>query len=87
VTTDAFGNLASDGGAIQRQIDNLGQRDKELADGIAISLALAQPMFQPGQNVAMRLGWGNFDGSNAIGFRRRRRVEPRLEWSRQLDRG
>ena len=39
----------------------------ELADGIAISVALAQPLFQPGQTFAVRAGWGNFDGSNAVG--------------------
>ena len=39
VTTDALGNLASDGGAFQRQIDALGKRDGELAEGIAIALA------------------------------------------------
>jgi hypothetical protein len=67
VTSDQNGNLATDGGYFQSQIDALGQRDKELAEGIAISLALAQPMFQPGQSFAMRVGWGNFDGSNAVG--------------------
>ena len=52
---------------LQGQINSLGRRDQELADGIAISLALAQPIFQPGQTFAMRVGWGNFDGSNAVG--------------------
>jgi hypothetical protein len=68
VTTDAFGNLASDGGLIQSQINALGRRESQLADGIAISLALAQPIFQPDQQFAMRLGWGNFDGSNGVGI-------------------
>jgi hypothetical protein len=68
VTTDAQGNLASDGGALQRQIDNLGRRDGELADGIAIALALQQPIFHSGQKFAGRLGYGNFDGSNALGL-------------------
>jgi len=68
VTTDAFGNLASDGGAMQRQIDGLGRRDRELADGIAIALAIQQPIFQPGQSFAIRAGYGNFDGSDAFGL-------------------
>jgi hypothetical protein len=68
VTTDVLGNLASDGGAFQRQIDALGRRDGELADGIAIALALQQPIFQPGQTVAMRVGYGNFDGAGAFGL-------------------
>jgi len=70
VTTDRFGNLASDGGAFQSQfqgqIDALGRRDGELADGIAIALALQQPIFHSGQKFAGRLGYGNFDGSNAL---------------------
>jgi hypothetical protein len=67
--TPAELGLASTGqiGGLQQQINALGRRDEELADGIAISLALAQPIFQPGQTFAMRVGWGNFDGANAIG--------------------
>lgn len=67
VTTDAFGNLASDGGAFQRQIDALGKRDDELAEGIAIALALDAPNLQTGQSFAFRLGYGNLDGSSALG--------------------
>ena len=67
VTTDAFGNLASDGGAFQRQIDALGKRDGELAEGIAIALALDAPNLQSGQSFAFRMGYGNFDGSSALG--------------------
>jgi hypothetical protein len=54
-------------GALKSQISQLGKRDSQLADGIAISLALAQPVFQAGQTFAVRAGWGNFDGSNAFG--------------------
>jgi trimeric autotransporter adhesin len=68
VTTDANGNLASDGGAFQRQIDALGQRDDELAEGIAIALALDQPTFHDGQTFAFRVGYGNFEGSAAFGM-------------------
>ncbi|MPZ40946.1 MAG: hypothetical protein GEU95_23440 [Rhizobiales bacterium] len=53
--------------AINQSLKSLSKRDGELADGIAISLALAQPAFQPGQRFAIRGGWGNFDGSNAFG--------------------
>ena len=79
VTSNAAGDLAAhtpaelglassnDFGALQSQINRLGRRDEELADGIAIALALAQPIFQPGQTFAMRAGWGNFDGNDAVG--------------------
>lgn len=63
VTSDAAGNLAT----TSFDVGQLGRRDDELAEGIAIALALAQPVFQPGQSFAMRVGWGNFDGTNALG--------------------
>jgi trimeric autotransporter adhesin len=54
--------------AINGQIAGLGRRDKELAGGIAIASALATPTLLTGQTFAMRGGWGNFDGSNALSF-------------------
>ena len=80
VTSDSAGNLATttlaglgvassaDISALQSQIDGLVQRDRQLASGIAISLALAQPMLQAGQTIGVRVGWGNFGGSNAVGL-------------------
>jgi hypothetical protein len=67
VLENGFANQADQIAAINQSIRGLANRDRELADGVAISLALAQPMFQPGQTFAMRVGWGNFDGSNALG--------------------
>lgn len=79
VTSDANGNLATSSlaglgiasssqiGALQSQIDSLVLRDRQLASGIAISMALAQPLLQSGQTVGVRVGWGNFGGSNAVG--------------------
>jgi hypothetical protein len=61
VTTDANGNLASDNGYFGRRVD-------ELADGVAIALAIDQPIFHNGQTFAMHLGYGNFDGSDAVGM-------------------
>ncbi|HET6322071.1 MAG TPA: hypothetical protein VFF87_08480, partial [Hyphomicrobium sp.] len=80
VTSDAAGNLAThrasdlglatsgDIAAINSQIGGLQRRDNELAEGIAIALALSQPIFQGNQTFAARVGWGNFDGSNALGL-------------------
>jgi hypothetical protein len=62
-----FAGQAEQIASINKSIKSLSRRDGELADGIAISLALAQPAFQPGQKFAIRGGWGNFDGSNAFG--------------------
>jgi hypothetical protein len=54
--------------SIKSDINSLHQRDSELADGIAISMAVAAPNFLPGQTFAVRVGWGNFDGSHAVGL-------------------
>ena len=79
VTSNSVGDLAahtptalglatlSDVAGLQTQINGLGQRDRELADGIAISVAMAQPILLPGQSFALRMGYGNFDGSGALG--------------------
>jgi uncharacterized coiled-coil protein SlyX len=53
--------------ALQSDVADLRERDRELAEGIAISLALDAPILRNGQTFAMRGGWGNFDGSNAAG--------------------
>lgn len=53
--------------SLQSNVRDLRQRDNELAEGIAISLALEAPLLRSGQTFAMRGGWGNFDGTNAVG--------------------
>jgi trimeric autotransporter adhesin len=37
-------------------------------EGTALALAISQPVFLPGQNFAMRAGWGGFESENAVGF-------------------
>lgn len=54
--------------ALQSGVSDLQKRDGELAEGIAISLALDAPQLRSGQTFAMRGGYGNFDGSSAVGF-------------------
>lgn len=53
--------------SLQSDVNRLDERDDELAEGIAISLALDAPILRTGQTFAMRGGWGNFDGANAAG--------------------
>ena len=53
---------------LQSKINRLGDRDRELTEGLAAAVSLAQPVLLPGQHFAMRAGWGGFDGSNAIGI-------------------
>jgi hypothetical protein len=64
----AVGNLNSTTDRLQTQIDQLDRRDDDLAEGIAISLALDQPFFHAGQTFALNLGWGGYDGQNAVGL-------------------
>jgi hypothetical protein len=64
----AVGNLNSTADRLQTQIDQLDRRDDDLAEGIAISLALDQPFFHAGQTFAINLGWGGYDGQNAVGL-------------------
>jgi hypothetical protein len=58
------GDIAS----LNSQIGGLQKRDSELADGIAVALALSTPTFQGNQTFAARVGWGNFDGTSAFGL-------------------
>jgi hypothetical protein len=64
----AVGNLNNTADRLQTQIDQLDRRDDDLAEGIAISLALDQPFFHAGQTFAINLGWGGYDGQNAVGL-------------------
>jgi hypothetical protein len=63
----AVGSLNNTTDRMQSQIDSLDRRDDELAEGIAISLALDQPFFHAGQTFALNIGWGGYDGANAVG--------------------
>jgi hypothetical protein len=67
VTSDANGNLATDGGAVFSRINELQQEDRRLRSGIAIAMAADKPIFHAGQTVAFNIGYGNFEGSNALG--------------------
>lgn len=55
-------------GGLQSDVKQLRDRDSELAEGIAISLALDAPVLRSGQTFALRGGYGNFDGASAAGF-------------------
>jgi len=66
-TTDIT-NINNQITGINSQISGLHQRDRELANGIAISMAVAQPVLLSGQSFGLRVGWGNFDSSNAVGI-------------------
>ena len=62
-TTDAAGNLASDGGATFRAI-------AKLQAGVAVAMAMESPNLARGQKFGVRMGWGGFasSGSGAHAF-------------------
>jgi hypothetical protein len=79
VTSDANGNLATDGGAylgglqgdyqqLQGAINRLQQEDKKLRAGIATVAAMPRSVVLPGERVAFDINWANYAGSNGIGF-------------------
>jgi hypothetical protein len=53
---------------LQGQINTLGNRDRELTEGIATAAALTQPILRSGQHFGMTAGWGGFDRANAVAF-------------------
>jgi hypothetical protein len=55
-------------GGLQSQIDQLNSKDKDLAEGIAIALSLDKPYLHSGQTFGVNVGWGGFDGQNAVGL-------------------
>lgn len=62
VTSDANGNLATDGGAIFDRLE-------ENSEGVAMALAMAGTFLpQPGETFRISGNWGNFEGSNALSF-------------------
>lgn len=60
VTTDAAGNLASDGGETFRRID-------ENQEGVAVAIALSDPDLFGGQKFAIKANGGFFEGWGAFG--------------------
>jgi hypothetical protein len=63
-TTDAFGNLASDGGATFMAI-------ARAQAGVAVAMAMSPPVLAHGEKIGVRVGWGGFNSyggaSNAYG--------------------
>jgi hypothetical protein len=82
VTTDANGNLASDGGAVfdqlssvnqelatvDRRLNRLDQRSDENQSGVALAMAIQNPELTGNQTFGMATNWGNFEGANALGL-------------------
>jgi trimeric autotransporter adhesin len=66
VTSDANGNLATDGGSIFRQLNNLNGRVDKAFSGVAIATAMQNPDLVGGEKFGVAVNWGDFAGYNAV---------------------
>jgi hypothetical protein len=81
VTSDANGNLATDGGAIFSQLDQLQNNDTKIfsqldqlhsdintvESGVAVALSAVGPDLTGAERFGLSLNWGGFEGASAIG--------------------
>ena len=68
VTTDAAGNLATDGGEIFARMGASERQIDKNSEGVALAMALQDPDFVAEETFGIRGGWGNFEGENAFGI-------------------
>ena len=61
VTSDASGNLATDGGRLFKTVD-------ENTEGIAMAMAMANPDLVGGESFGLMINFGEFSGESAIAF-------------------
>lgn len=66
VTTDANGNLASDGGLIFDAIDQIGQGLEQANEGVALAFSSA---WRPGSGIQLDMGFGMGLSSKKAGGR------------------
>jgi hypothetical protein len=81
VTSDANGHLASDGGAIFSQLNQLQNNDTKIfsqldqlhsdintvESGVAVALSAVGPDLVGAERFGLSLNWGGFEGASAIG--------------------
>jgi trimeric autotransporter adhesin len=74
LTTDASGNLASDGGSIFSELDRLSGVDAKLhkdinrvESGVAVAMSAVGPDLTGVERFGLSLNWGGFEGASAIG--------------------
>jgi hypothetical protein len=75
VTSDAGGNLATDGGQIfddldglNHRVDRLNRRSDEAFAGVALAMASTGPDLTGNERFGVSANWGNFEGANAFGM-------------------
>jgi hypothetical protein len=68
VTSDAGGNLATDGGLIFNQLGRLDRRSNEAFSGVALAMASTGPDLTGNERFGVSANWGGFEGANAFGM-------------------
>jgi hypothetical protein len=68
VTSDATGNLATDGGEIFNSLDRAFRRIDENRSGVAMALAMENPDLTGNERFGVATHWGTFEGANALSF-------------------
>ena len=72
VTTDAAGNIATDGGALfnsfasDRNLASVRNDVQENREGIALALAVSPPDFVSGETFGLKMNFGTFEGESAV---------------------
>lgn len=84
VTTDAAGNLASDGGAIFAGLAGLRRDVDTNRDGVAMAMALQAPYVPPDQSFALNSSFGFFDGASAFSLSGGWRVDQNVQFDAGL---
>jgi hypothetical protein len=75
VTSDANGNLATDGGEIFHTLDRFGARldnnEKdidELFSGVALAISMENPDLTGNERFGVAMNYGNFEGASALSW-------------------
>ena len=83
VTSDANGNLATDGGAFSGALGGINEDVRENRDGVAMALAMQAPSLAGAENFAFSGAFGAYAGSTALAASGAVRIAPNA----QLDAG
>ena len=68
VTSDANGNLATDGGQLSARLDSVARRSDENESGVALAMAIQNPDLVGTERFGLTANVGSFQGANALGF-------------------
>ncbi len=68
VTTDADGNLASDGGSIFRRLSNVQKQSDENQSGVALAISMENPDLVGNERFGVAMNYGNFEGASALSW-------------------